>query len=265
MPARPNKLRLREIVFALAMGGVAAGGAAIALDAMHDDGDAPVAVAQGPDEMTYQVGEFDQISTSGPQDIQVTYGDTIAVRSEGSPEALAQLEAVVDNGQLRIQPKKGFDWGNWQSLRGTTFYVTMPHIKGIAIAGSSDVRIDRVEGDSFSGKIGGMGEIAIGEMKVDRADFDVAGAGTLSVAGTAKETRVSIAGSGEIKAGGLRSETASVSIGGSGDVALTVDKDAQISIAGSGDVDITGPGHCSVTRFGSGSVSCAGGGGDEDN
>ena len=49
---------------------------------------------------------------------------------------------------------------------------------------------------------------------------------------------------------------------GSGDVALTVQQEAEVSIMGSGDVDISGPARCSVSRMGSGNVRCSGGGGD---
>jgi len=264
VPARPNRLRLREIVFALAMGGFAAGGAAIALDAMHDDG-GPSEEFAADTTRDYQVASFDRISTSGPQDIEVKYGDTLAVRAEGSSRALSQLEVRVENGRLTIGPKEGFFRGNWGILDEATVYVTVPKLSEVAIAGSGDVRVDRIEGDSFEGKIGGDGQISIADLKVDRADFSVAASGSISAAGSAGQTHASIAGSGEIDAGSLRSDTASISIAGSGDVALTVDKEAQVSITGSGDVDIAGPGHCSVTRFGSGSVSCAGGGGDENN
>ena len=262
VPAQRNRLRVREIVFALAISAVCAGGAALTLDALEDDGEPADAIA-GPDEMTYNVAPFEQISTSGPQDVEVTQGEVISVRAEGSPRAIAQLEVKVENGRLTLGPKPGFFRGNWGILDEATFYVTMPRIKEIAIAGSGDVRVDRIEGDSFEGKIGGGGEIAILEMKVDRADFSVAASGSISAAGSAQHTRATIAGSGEIDAAALRSKTASISIGGSGDVDLTVDEDAQVSITGSGDVDISGAGHCSVTRFGGGTVRCAGGGGDE--
>jgi len=47
---------------------------------------------------------------------------------------------------------------------------------------------------------------------------------------------------------------------GSGDAALSVEKDARVSIMGSGDVDIAGPARCTVSRMGSGDVRCNEGG-----
>jgi hypothetical protein len=266
-PERP-RLRKREIAFAIAMGALAAGGAAlfVADDGPSAPGDAIEAIS-GAREISYQAADFDEISTSGPQDVVVTRGDSFAVRSEGSPEALAQLEAVNINGRLTIRPKPGFNWGNWRSLAPATFYVTLPRLDAVAVAGSGDITIDRVEGESFEGQIAGSGSLAISAMKVDRANFFIGaaggGSGDVVVSGTARDAHVTIAGSGEVKAGGLRSETASISIMGSGDVALDVEDEAKVSIAGSGDVDISGPARCSVTQMGSGDVRCAGGGGTD--
>lgn len=263
-PQRP-RLRKREIVFAVAAGVVAAGGAALMLDSGGDAaGQLPDRTAAGAREMTYQVADFDGISTSGPQDVVVTLGETFAVRSEGSPRALGQLEAVNVDGTLTIRPKRGFNWGNWRSLSGATFYVTLPRLDSVAVAGSGDIRIDRIESPTFEGTIAGSGELSIGQMQVDEVDFKIAGGGNVEAQGTAREARVAIGGSGDVSAAGLRSEVASVSIGGSGDVALTVADQAKVSIMGSGNVDIDGPGRCQVSRFGSGEVRCDGGGGTDD-
>lgn len=253
-------LRKREIGFAIGMGALAAGGAALIL-AEDDNGPAPVAVLAAP--QTYDLGPFDEISTVGPQDVVVTRGDAHAVRSEGSPEALGRLEVVVEDGELIIRPKDRFGFGfDWSRLSAATYHVTLPRLERASMAGSGNVRVDRIEGNSFEGAVAGSGVLEIGEMIVDEADFSIDGSGNVVAGGTARETRISIGGSGEVQAGGLRSETAEISIGGSGDVALTVEDEAEISIMGSGSVAITGPARCEVSRMGSGDVRCAGSGGD---
>jgi hypothetical protein len=257
MPQSRRRLRKREIVLAVAAGALAAGGAAIVLEANDGSDSVPVAAAQAANS-DYDVGDFDQVSTIGPQDVAITIGETYSVRSEGAPEALGQLEVLVDDGELTIRPKDARRT-NWHSLSSATFYVTMPRVERIAQAGSGDVRVDRIEGDSFEGAIAGSGELAIDVLEVEEADLSIAGTGTVAVAaGTAEETEVSIGGRGEVRAAGLRSETASISIGGVGEVALTVEEEAEISIMGSGDVEISGPARCSVSRMGGGEVRCNG-------
>lgn len=261
-PQRP-RLRKREIVFAVAAGVVAAGGAALILDGIGE-GEHPMPESGGTSEMTYQVAAFDEIATVGPQDVVVTLGDSYSVRLEGSPQAHALLEPVVENGRLTIKPRDAnFNWFTWPRSAEATYYVTLPRLDGVAVAGSGDVTVDRVDGPSFEASIAGPGSLAIAAMTVDNANFSISGSGDISTAGTAREAHVAIMGSGEVQGGGLRSDTASISIGGSGNVALTVEKDAKVSIMGSGDVDIAGPARCSVTQMGSGDVNCAGGGGTD--
>ena len=260
MPQLPYGLRLREVVFALAVGGLGCGAALVMLEEMDIAGLGSERETYAADlsEKTYELAAFDEIVTAGPQDIVITLGETFSVRAEGEPRALSLLEPVVENGRLTIGPRDGFNWNRWSRLDGATFHVTVPRLGSVTTAGSGDVHIDRVEGENFEVNIGGPGEITIGELDVGEAGFTVAGSGNLVVAGSAGETRVTIAGSGEVQAGGLQSETANVQIGGSGDVALGVEQDARVSITGSGDVTILGDAECSVTRMGSGDVRCAG-------
>lgn len=241
----------------MSAGAVAATGAAIVLS---DAGEGRPPIVATADRQAYEVASFEEISTLGPQDLVITLGEAHSVRGEGSPEALARFEVVVEDGTLAIRPKSGFGAGiNRGRLASATFYVTTPRLEQVALAGSGDVRVDRIEGERFSGTIAGPGELGIGSLQVGEADFSIAGSGNVVAAGSARETRVSIVGSGDVRASGLRSETASISIGGSGDADLTVDRQTRVSIIGSGDVDITGDAQCSVSRMGSGTVTCGGG------
>ena len=263
-------LRVREIVFAVAMGGLAAGGAALMLNA--DKASAPSASAVAvPDHLTYNVAPFEEISSIGPQDVIVTYGERFSVRSEGVPEALALMDAAVDDGKLVIRQKAPFENGpNLQSARefsqgmrqlsSVTFHVTVPRLRAFSLVGTGDAEIDRIEVERFEASIRGAGELSIASMQVDEADLSIAGRGSVDAAGTAGDTRVSVAGSGELDARDLRSKTAWVSMAGSGEASLTVEDEAQVSLKGSGDVDISGPARCTVSRMGSGDVRCSGDG-----
>jgi hypothetical protein len=261
MPNQPNprKLRKREIAFAVALGGLAAGAAALIVGGSDDSRPAPVAITAEP--QTFDLADFDEIRTMGSQQVVVTFGDTQSVRSEGSPEALGQLEVVVEGGELIIRPKDESSV-DWDSLSSATFHVTLPDLDAVALDGSGNMRIDRIAGESFTATIEGSGELTIADMKVEEAEFSIGGSGTITAAGSARETSVEIGGSGDVKAEDLRSEEASVEIAGSGNVALTVQDEARVEIAGAGDVDISGPARCSVSNVGGGEVQCGGGGGE---
>jgi hypothetical protein len=252
-----TKLRKREVAFAVALGAIAAGGAAVILAESHESS-APVVETAAP--RTYHLAEFDEISTIGPQHVVVTVGGAQAIRSEGPDEALGLLEVVVEDGKLIIKPKEGFgDRFENGDLDSATFFVTLPALEAVSVGAAGEVVVDSIDGDSFAGSIAGAGALTIGAMKVDNAEFSIAGSGDIAAAGTARDAEITIAGSGDVRAGGLRSQTGTVSIAGAGDVELTVDREAQVSIIGAGDVEIGGSARCSVTRIGGGDVRCAGG------
>ncbi len=259
------RLRKREIVFAVAMGVMGAGGAALILEGNSDDGDRPRREEGGDrlEEIAYALADFDEVSILGPQDVDITYGEGFSVSASGSSDALRELEAVVENGGLVIRPRDQQLFRNWGDLEDVTFSITMPAVRRIAVAGSGDVTVDRVTGDSFEGVVDGSGTLAIGQIDVRQASFAVTGSGDLDASGRVQNVTANIDGSGAVHAEGMTGTDATISIGGSGEVELTVLEEAAISITGSGDVDITGPAVCSVESEGSGDVSCAGGGSDE--
>jgi hypothetical protein len=211
-----------------------------------------------PDRRSFDVGSFDSVSLGGYQNVVVAVGPAASVRAEGPSSELDRLEIDVDDGDLRIRTKRD----GWRMSMGkrqpVTIYVTTPRLTSAALGGSGDMRIDRVEGNSFKAAIGGSGDISIASLRVGSADFSIGGSGGISASGEASRQAFSIAGSGNIDAAGLRGRTAEVSIVGSGDVRANASETASVTIMGSGDVELSGGAKCDVTKRGSGSVRCTG-------
>ena len=83
MPTR-GKLRKREILFAVTMGVLATGGAALVLsDGGPGTEPPPVTALAAP--QTYELGEFTEISTVGPQDVVVTLGGSFRFAPKARP------------------------------------------------------------------------------------------------------------------------------------------------------------------------------------
>ena len=206
---------------------------------------------------SYQVRPFDSISAAGPSNVIVTVGGAASVRAQGPAEILDRMEVVVEDGELEIRPRREFRNNyRWRDQPRATFYVTAPRVKEAAVAGSGDMKIDRIQGDRFSGAIAGSGNLDIASLRVAKASFSIAGSGNLSASGSADDADASIAGSGNLMLGRVSSRTASISIAGSGDVAINASQTANVSIVGSGDVHVAGTARCSVSRIGSGRVRC---------
>ena len=206
---------------------------------------------------SYDLSGFDSVSLAGPHDVIVTVGPQFSVRAEGDAETLDRLEFRVENGNLKVGTKHDSWKIGWSRDRPkTVIYVSLPTIRGAAIAGSGDMKVDRAQADRFAGSIAGSGDLQIASLKAADTKFTIAGSGSITASGGAQRADVSIAGSGNANLDGLEVRTADVSIVGSGDVRARAMETANVSIMGSGDVVLTGSAHCTVNKRGSGSVRC---------
>jgi hypothetical protein len=205
----------------------------------------------------FQVGAFDKISLLGSPNVIVTVGGAPSVRAEGDTRLLEKLEVKVENGTLQVGYKKG-NWSlGWRKDHGpVTVHVSVPSLTGAEVAGSGDMKIDKVEGGDFAGEIAGSGEIELASLRARNASFAIAGSGGVTASGTAETADFSIAGSGDVRAAGLQVKRAKVSIAGSGNVETKATESANVDIMGSGDVVVTGGARCSVNKMGSGDVRC---------
>ncbi|HVF38051.1 MAG TPA: head GIN domain-containing protein [Sphingomicrobium sp.] len=204
---------------------------------------------------TYQVGAFDKIAVSGPYDVNVVTGAQGGVSAKGGSNLLDETDVVVEDGTLKIRPKKhkGIRW-SWKGGKAS-FTVNAAALQGAAIAGSGGIAIDKVAGD-FEGDVAGSGDLKVGAANGGKFKLAIAGSGDIEAAGKVDSVDLAIAGSGDIRAGGLAARTADVSIAGSGNIAANASESADVSIMGSGDVEVTGGAKCKVSKAGSGNVRC---------
>jgi hypothetical protein len=205
----------------------------------------------------FAVGAFDRISLTGSPDVIVAVGGAPSVRAEGDSKLLERLEIRVEDGVLRIGYKKG-NWSlGWRKDHGpVTVHVSAPAIRGAEVAGSGDIKIDKVVADDFAGDIAGSGEIQLASLRARNASFSIAGSGGVTASGTSETAEFEIAGSGDVRAGGLQVRSAKVSIAGSGNVETRATQSADVDIMGSGDVVVSGGAKCNVSKTGSGNVRC---------
>lgn len=204
---------------------------------------------------SYQVGAFDKLSVAGPYEVNVVTGGKGGVTAKGGESLLAETDVVVEDGTLKIMPKKhkGMRW-SWSHGKAV-FTVNAAALRGASIAGSGGVNVDKVAGD-FDGDVAGSGDLKVNAISGGKVKLTIAGSGNVNAAGKADSVDLSIAGSGDISAGGLASRIADVSIAGSGNIAANASDSANVSIMGSGDVEVTGGAKCKVSKAGSGNVRC---------
>jgi len=208
----------------------------------------------------YNVGNFQQIEVAGPYDVEVRTGGNPGVSAKGGEKLLERTVVEVQDGKLLIHPEKHrglFNFG-WGTHGKASFTVTVPQLSGATIAGSGDIKVDKVAGQAFEGSVAGSGGIDVAAMNVQQLKLSIAGSGGVKAGtGTAQSAEYEIAGSGDIDAGSVQAQSLKVSIAGSGGVKAHSSGTADVSIMGSGDVDVAGGAKCSVSKAGSGNVRCS--------
>jgi hypothetical protein len=212
---------------------------------------------------SFAVGGFERIEVAGPYVVEVRTGSAPSVQASGPERAIERLVVEVRGDRLTIHPRKQNRWGmnfggsNWNGDK-VRLTVTAPRLREAEIAGSGDMTIDRVQGESFAGGIAGSGNLSVGAVEVGELKLEIAGSGAATArSGRARNVEYEIAGSGDIDAAGIASETAAVSIAGSGNVRGQATRTADVEIAGSGDVELKGGARCTVSKAGSGEVRCS--------
>jgi hypothetical protein len=208
----------------------------------------------------FQVAAFDSVGLAGSHDVIVTVGGAASVRAEGDPQVIEKLDIRVEGSTLKIGTQKGVSWTSsfMRNRKPVTVYVTVPSLAAASVAGSGDLRVDKVEGERFNGAVAGSGDLQIAALRVGEAEFAVAGSGDIRAVGSVQRLKADLAGSGDLDLSGLEATDADVSVAGSGDIRARATGTANVSLMGSGDVTMSGGAQCSVKKRGSGQVNCQG-------
>ncbi|MBV8972072.1 MAG: DUF2807 domain-containing protein [Sphingomonadaceae bacterium] len=204
----------------------------------------------------FPVGAFDRISVAGSQEVTVATGHAPSVRASGDSEALDRLDIRVEGGVLKIGSKHDAGW-SWRNHGPVHVAVTVPMVRGVDLAGSGSVTIDRVKTQDFDGELSGSGRLSVAAFDADRVQLGVSGSGSATLAGRCGSMKANLQGSGDLKLADLRCETISANTAGSGSIAAQATRTAALSTAGSGDIHLTGGARCTVSTAGSGRVNCS--------
>ncbi len=203
----------------------------------------------------FPVGGFDRIAVGGSQAVTVTTGRAASVHAVGDADALDRLDIRVEGGMLTIGTKHDSMW-SWRDHGPIRIAVTVPMVRGVDLAGSGSVVVDRVKAPAFDGQLSGSGRLSVAALEAGRVELASSGSGTVTLAGRCGAARAKLAGSGELKLAGLRCETMSASTAGSGSIEAQATRTATLSTAGSGDITLTGGARCAVSTAGSGRINC---------
>lgn len=178
-----------------------------------------------------KLDRFEEIGLAVVGEVRISKGSTQKVTVKGQANIIDNLKTEVRNGSWDIEFKQKAN--NFEKL---TFYITVPNIEGLAIAGSGSI----IGEDAFEG--------------LDKLDIAIAGSGKVKFSGSADKVGVSINGSGDVELENMKTENGEISIAGNGNCVIDATDALSVSIAGSGDVKYKGSPRLSTSIAGSGKV-----------
>ena len=192
-----------------------------------------------------------ELVLAGSDEVIVTRGDRFDIDVSGDDAAVDALRFALSDDSLAVHREKD----SWSDKGKATVRVTLPGLTTLVLAGSGDIRADRMDGRADV-TVAGSGSVAIDEVDAERFEVTIAGSGDLEASGRAERLELTIAGSGDARLGGVQVNQADVSVVGSGDAEISSDGKVDASIAGSGDITVNGSADCKVSSMGSGSLNC---------
>lgn len=197
-----------------------------------------------------QIEQFSGVSLGFSGDIILTQGNTQKVVVEGQQNIIDNIKRVVKDGTWKVNYEK-----NVGKAKPVTVYITIPTLDYAAVSGSGNLTSDghfRNLGN-LKVRISGSGDIELG---VDARDVSssISGSGGIRLEGAADSNEVHISGSGDIYASSFSVNDCSISISGSGNCKVKVERNLDVRISGSGDVSYSGDCNIKSRISGSGDV-----------
>jgi hypothetical protein len=188
--------------------------------------------------------------------LKLRQGDSEGLSITGDDNIVALVETVVEDGTLQIRWANKRDYST--RYKDLEIVVNARNIDGLTVAGSGQIRAERLKTANLRTAIAGSGAITFDALDADSVIATIHGSGRLSAAGRADSLDVTVAGSGEVSAAKLESRRARISLLGSAQATVWAKEDLNATIAGSGNIHYYGTPHLNRTVAGSGSIRQAG-------
>jgi len=247
--------------------------------------------------VTRNISGFSSVTLASIGNVYITQGPAESLRIEAEDNLIPYFDTSVQGGTLKIGIKAEYMSVSLLPTRPVNFYVTLPKIEAITLAGSGNIFAGKLQTGAFrisllgsgniaadalaatnldihlggsgnislaivsarqvNANIAGSGAIHVDALTADKISSQTAGSGNITIGGTVAEQSAEILGSGDYLAGGLNSATATLRVTGSGSSQVSARDTLNVTILGSGDVAYSGNPTVHASIAGSGKVNSA--------
>jgi len=244
---------------------------------------------------TRNLSGFTNVTLAGIGNVYITQGPTESVRIEAEDNLIPYFDTSIQGSTLKIGIKDQYMGISLQPTLPVKFYVTLPKIEAVTLAGSGNIFAGKIQATAFgisllgsgnisndaltvtnldihlsgsgninlgtvsanqvTANIAGSGDIQVDALTADKLSSKTAGSGNITIGGKVTEQSAEILGSGDYLGGGLKSDTATVRVTGSGDSQVSTSRTLNVTILGSGDVAYIGNPTVNASIAGSGKVN----------
>jgi hypothetical protein len=199
---------------------------------------------------TRPLAGWSAVDLSCPGTLELAIGENRGIEIEADENILPLIETIVSDGRLTLRFTQTLP-----SIRPTKpirFRAATPGIDAMAVSGSGAIRAPRIEREALTLDVSGSGAISVDSTSVGRFATRISGSGGVTIRGDAVEQEIRISGSGNLDARDLTSQKAHVTISGSGNAMVHVEREIEGRISGSGSIIYGGQPATSIRTTGSG-------------
>ncbi|CAN5384676.1 head GIN domain-containing protein [soil metagenome] len=198
---------------------------------------------------TLPVPNFHSFELAGSDKVFIRQGAEQEVRVEGQENIINLIDLKVRDGYWSVRFRDCTRRHN-----DLVYYITLPEVKFMAVAGSGSIIAQNVlETSSLGLRVSGSGSISA-EIDAASLNSEINGSGDIHVGGESPSAEVNISGSGEYHAYNLLTNDYNIRIRGSGDAYVSAINHIDVSISGSGDVYYKGTPTINSSISGSGKI-----------
>jgi hypothetical protein len=188
---------------------------------------------------TRPVEDFHAISLDGVGTLNFAQDDVTTLTVEAEENALPLISTEVEDGVLHIRT----EWKTSKVIsykHPPVYTITSPTLDGLDLRGAGRAVLGRLKSDQLAINVDGAGDVRLTNQNLGACRIEIAGAGNVKAAGTAKTQDIVILGTGNFSGESFVAESARVNIAGAGRAKVHATEDLAVEIGGVGLVSYVG-------------------------
>ena len=185
------------------------------------------------------VKDFTKVHVSLAATVVLRQADSFSCQIEGQQRFLSDIEAVADNGTLRVRRREKRDW--FDEIERVTITITAPNFEEIEFSGAGQLSaFDKLTGKKLKIEASGAGGVVMQNVDYQHIDIEMSGVGNISIAGKTVSAKMEMSGTGNIDAFDLHADSVRCETSGVGNINCYANEELNAQVSGIGGVRYKG-------------------------